>query len=253
MSILKVIANATFKKLFLRESMKVIQGDGFSAEIIRSSKRKTSAIKIQKGLVYVMVPKGLSQVAIESLVINKTRWIIEKLTHQQGILALPVKTFSTGERHAYLGCEYVLSIVTGLTPAIKLEHDQLIVTVRDQSLDCTAIIKALLINWYKKQAVIVLTLKSQHYAAIMGVHPTSITIKTYKARWGSCSLSGALQFNWKLMMAPERVVDYVVVHELCHLLHHNHSPAFWAAVARYCPDCRNHSAWLKNHGARLEV
>ncbi len=253
MPVLKVIAYAIFNKLFLRESMKVIQGDGFTAEIIRSSKRKTSAIKIQKGQVYVRVPKWLSQVAIEFLVINKTRWITEKLTHQQSLLALPAKAFSSGERYGYLGCEYVLTVVIGMTTTIKLDQDHLIVTVRDQCLDNKAIIKALLINWYKQEALVALKLKMQHYAAIIGVQPTSITIKTYKARWGSCSLSGAIQFNWKLMMAPECVVDYVVVHELCHLLHHNHSPAFWAAVSQYCPDYRNHSAWLKRHGASLDI
>jgi predicted metal-dependent hydrolase len=253
MPTLKAFTYATFNKIFLREPMKVIQGDGFTAEIIRSSKRKTSAIKIQKGQVYIMVPKGLSRVAIETLVINKSRWITEKLTHQQTILALPARTFSSGERYAYLGAEYVLTIITGVTPMIKLDQDRLIVSVRDQSTDSTAIIKVLLINWYKQQAVIALKLKTQRYAAVIGVQPTSMTIKTYKARWGSCSLSGAIQFNWKLMMAPDCIVDYVVVHELCHLLHHNHSPAFWAAVAHYCPDYRVHSAWLKRHGARLEI
>ena len=233
--------------------MTVIKGQGFTAEIIRSSKRKTSAIKIQKGQVYIMVPKGLSRAAIESLVIHKTRWITEKLTHQQSLLALPAKAFISGERYAYLGEEYVLSIIIGLTPMIKLDQDQLIVSVRDQSVASSAIIKALLINWYKQQAVVALKLKMQHYASIIGVQPASITIKTYKARWGSCSLSGALQFNWKLMMAPQSVVDYVVIHELCHLLHHNHSPAFWAAVSQYCPDYRTHSVWLKKHGARLEI
>ena len=253
MPINKVFFYSTFTQLFLMESMKVIQGDGFTAEIIRSSKRKTSAIKIQKGLVYIMVPKSLSQDAIKSLVFNKTRWINEKLSHQQGILALPAKVFKSGERYAYLGSEVTLSINSGLSPNIKLLDDQLIVTVRDPSLDCSDSIKALLMNWYKQQAVAVLKIKTQRYAMIMGVQPTSITIKTYKARWGSCSLSGAIQFNWKLMMAPDSVIDYVVVHELCHLLHHNHSPAFWAAVARYYPNYRNQSAWLKQHGASLEI
>ena len=253
MSILKAFTDTIFNKLFLRESMSVIQGEGFTAEIIRSSKRKTSAIKIQKGLVYVMVPKALSHAVIESLVFNKTRWITEKLSYQQSLLALPAKTFSSGERYGYLGCEYVLTIIVGSYAAIKLNQDQLIVSVRDNSGDSTAIIKALLVNWYKQQAVVALKLKTQRHAALIGVHPTSITIKTYKARWGSCSVSGAIQFNWKLMMAAESVVDYVVVHELCHLLHHNHSPAFWAAVAKYCPDYRNQSAWLKKHGASLEL
>jgi len=253
MSILKVFTDSTLDKLFLREPIKVIQGDGFTVEIIRSSKRKTSAIKIQKGLVYVMVPNGLSLVEIKSLVNNKSRWIIEKLTYQQKLLAFPVKAFKAGELYSYLGAEYALTIIVGSTPMIKIDRGQLIVSVRHQSIETTAIIKALLINWYKQQAAISLKLKTQRLAEIVNVQPTSVTIKTYKARWGSCSLSGAIQFNWKLVMAPNSVVDYVVVHELCHLLHHNHSPAFWATVEKFCPDYRKHSAWLKTHGAWLEI
>lgn len=78
-----------------------------------------------------------------------------------------------------------------------------------------------------------------------------ITIRDQKTRWGSCSAKGTLSFNWRLMLAPPAVLDYVVVHELCHLTHMDHSPAFWALVESVCPDYRIHRKWLKDHGLEL--
>lgn len=78
-----------------------------------------------------------------------------------------------------------------------------------------------------------------------------ITIRDQKTRWGSCSAKGTLSFNWRLMLAPPRVLDYVVVHELCHLTHMNHSPAFWQAVEQVCPDYHALRKWLKEHGQEL--
>ena len=78
-----------------------------------------------------------------------------------------------------------------------------------------------------------------------------ITIRDQKTRWGSCSARGTLSFNWRLMLAPPAILDYVVVHELCHLTHMDHSPAFWQAVEAVCPDYRDSRKWLKEHGQEL--
>jgi len=233
--------------------MNVIQGTGFVAEIIRSPKRKTAAIKIQKGKVYVMVPAGLTMTTIESLVAKKSRWIREKLAIQQQIIAIEPKAFVSGESFSYLGKHHPLKVETGLYPVIKLHQDELVVSVRNKAADNAPAIKQLLIKWYKQQAESELTAKTERYARIIGVKPASITVKSFKARWGSCSITGGIHYNWKIIIAPDRIVDYVVIHELCHILHHNHSPAFWAAVARHCPDYRDCGAWLKMNGARLEI
>ena len=233
--------------------MNIIQGAGFVAELIRSSKRKTAAVKIQKGRVYVMVPDGVPLAAIESLVANKSRWIKEKLAIQQQIMAIKPKAFVAGESFSCLDKSHPLKIVAGRYPVIKLHQDELVVSVRDEAADNAPVIKHLLIKWYKQQAESELKIKTECYAAIIGVKPTSVTIKAFKARWGSCSITGGIQYNWKIMIAPDRIVNYVVIHELCHILHHNHSPAFWKAVERYCRDYRDCGAWLKMNGARLEL
>ncbi|MDD1613944.1 MAG: M48 family metallopeptidase [Methylococcaceae bacterium] len=233
--------------------MNVIHGDGFVADIIRSSKRKTSAIKIQKGRVFVMVPERLSMAVIEFLVTEKTRWIKQKLAIQNEIIAIKPKEFVSGEAFSYLGRNHPLKIESGLYPAIKLHQDELVVSVRDKSADNAKAIKQLLIKWFKQQAESSLRDKTESYSRIIGVNPSSVTIKSFKSRWGSCSVTGGIQYNWKIIIAPDRVVNYVVIHELCHILHHNHSPAFWKAVERYCHDYRDCGAWLKINGARLEI
>jgi predicted metal-dependent hydrolase len=233
--------------------MNFIQGNGFVADIIRSPRRKTAAIKIQKGKVFLMVPACLPMAAIESLVTKKNRWIKEKLAIQNEIIAIKPKEFISGETFSYLGRNHPLKIESGLYPVIKLHQDELVVSVRDKTADNTQAIKQLLIKWYKQQAESELREKTLRFSRIIGVNPSAVTIKSFKSRWGSCSITAGIQYNWKIIIAPGRIIDYVVIHELCHILHHNHSPAFWKAVERYCHDYRDCSAWLKINGGRLEI
>ena len=102
-----------------------------------------------------------------------------------------------------------------------------------------------------KQAAEELSEKVRHFANVMGVSVSRITIRSQKSRWGSCSAKGNLNFNCLLMLCPEEVRDYVVIHELCHRKHLNHSADFWAEVELYCPDYRIQRKWLKDNGAAL--
>lgn len=102
-----------------------------------------------------------------------------------------------------------------------------------------------------QEAASVLPGRVRIFAGQMGVSVGRITICSQKTRWGSCSPKGNLNFNCLLMLAPEEVRDYVVIHELCHRKEMNHSAAFWAEVERYCPDYRVHRKWLKDNGASL--
>ncbi len=91
----------------------------------------------------------------------------------------------------------------------------------------------------------------RHFAPIVGVTYGRVTIRSQRSRWGSCSGKGILNFNCLLMLTPSHVIDYVVVHELCHRLEMNHSPAFWAQVERVLPDYRKSREWLKEHEKEL--
>ena len=104
-----------------------------------------------------------------------------------------------------------------------------------------------------EQAAISLPERVRQFADRIGVSYGRITIRCQKTRWGSCSAQGNLNFNCLLMLTPEEIRDYVVIHELCHRKHLNHSPEFWAEVQRYCPDYRVCKKWLKENGASLIV
>ena len=93
--------------------------------------------------------------------------------------------------------------------------------------------------------------RAAYFLPFTGGSYSRITIRDQKTRWGSCSERGTLSFNWRLMLAPPAVLDYVVVHELCHLTHMDHSKAFWTLVESVCPDYRAHRKWLKEHGQEL--
>ncbi|MCM1253486.1 MAG: M48 family metallopeptidase [Clostridium sp.] len=104
---------------------------------------------------------------------------------------------------------------------------------------------------YKEAARDYIPKRVAYYQALTGGTYNRITIRNQKTRWGSCSGKGTLSFNWRLMLAPPAILDYVVVHELCHLTHMDHSPAFWQAVKSVYPDYKNARKWLKDHGNEL--
>ena len=111
--------------------------------------------------------------------------------------------------------------------------------------------RAAAIRWLREYARAEFEKKVRFYADKMQVSVNRIAVKEQKTRWGSCSAKGTLSFNWRLMLAPPAILDYVVVHELCHLTHMNHSAAFWQAVEAVYPDYRSARRWLKEHGQEL--
>ena len=119
--------------------------------------------------------------------------------------------------------------------------------------DLSAVQRDALEKRYKEAARSYIPKRAAYYHAMTGGVYNRISIRDQKTRWGSCSSKGTLSFNWRLMLAPPAVLDYVVVHELCHLTHMDHSPAFWQAVEALCPDYRQLRLWLKEHGDELTL
>ncbi len=106
-------------------------------------------------------------------------------------------------------------------------------------------------KWYRKEALAVIRQKAEEYARVLSVHFENIRIKDQKSRWGSCSSRENLNFNWRILMAPEPVCDYVIIHELCHLVFMDHSANFWNLVESICPQYRQYKKWLKENGKQL--
>lgn len=108
-----------------------------------------------------------------------------------------------------------------------------------------------LYDWLKAQALEDLQRQSMFHANQLGVSVGQVHLRSQSSRWGSCSSTGAINYNWRLILAPPHVLDYVAAHEVAHLLEMNHSPAFWATVTRTLPDMDRGKAWLKAHGREL--
>ena len=235
-----------------KKSSEVITVNDIATQIIRSPRRKTISIEVKHGDVYIVVPSTLSTARIKEILKKKTKWINKKVAEYQQRPPLQSKEYVSGEKYNYLGEAYPLKIEINSVPFVELLNGQLLVTLPEKY-NFAENIKGLLSTWYHNQALRVFEEKVLHYEKLVGVRSSDIEIKKYKARWGSCTIHRKVQFNWKLMMAPHYVVDYVVVHELCHIHEHNHSRAFWAHVERVCPEYRECKTWLKDNGHLLEV
>jgi predicted metal-dependent hydrolase len=108
-------------------------------------------------------------------------------------------------------------------------------------------------RWYRRAARAEIAPRAHEAAAAVGARVSAVAIRAQRTRWGSCSPSGALSFNWRLLLAPEPVLDYVVIHEACHLKVADHSRGFWSLVERHCPDWREHTRWLRRNGSALTL
>jgi predicted metal-dependent hydrolase len=182
----------------LQPSNNTIQGKGYIAEIIRTSKRKTASIKVNEGNVSIIVPESLSTDKIELLLTKKHRWIKEKLSLNEEAVSVKIKEFVPGESFPYLGRNYRLKVIEGAYPDIKLYQGQFVVSVRGKATNNTGAIKQLIIRWYKQHAETKLIEKTDRYAKMMGVTPSTVEVKVFKSRWGSCSDKGDVLYNWKM-------------------------------------------------------
>lgn len=233
-------------------NLETIKGNGFLAEVVRTKRKKTVSVKVKEGKVSVVVPRSLSNIRIEELVTKKTRWIREKLQlHRESIPVKP-KEYVSGECFSYLGRNYRLKVENGKPKSVRLKNGRLIVTLPGGAKSPDKV-KDALVQWYRIHADQKLQEKVDRYAKILGVQPASVGIKTFKSRWGSCSNTGHVLFNWKIIIAPNRIVDYVVAHELCHLIEHNHSPRYWKCVEGVFPDHRECKDWLRIQGRQLDI
>ena len=233
-------------------SPEVIHGRGFDAEVIRTDRRKTATVKVERGRVAVVVPKATSTSRIESLIAEKTPWIKQKLLlHRQQIEVKP-KEYVSGECFTYLGRNYRLKVIAGSRREVKLLNGRLVVSLPTGTRSPEAI-RAALEQWYIEHAKQKLQEKVDRYAKRLELKPAKLNVRSFKSRWGSCSVKGDLTLNWRVIIAPQRIVDYVVVHELCHLRHHDHSPQFWSSVEHVLPDYRECREWLKAHAQELVI
>ncbi len=217
------------------------------------SKRKTIALAVMAdATLIVRAPMRTPLSYIHDLVAKKSPWIKKRKALANKLNnAYEPKEFVDGESFLYLGDTYKLQLSE--QKEIKLT-DRLIFPRADflsrTDLSCA---KETMIAWYRVQALKVISERVAHYSRMTGWEYKSVKISNAKKRWGSCSQSGTLNFSWRLIMAPPEIVDYLVVHELAHLKHHNHSAKFWSTVKVILPDYKERDRWLKENGRSLNL
>ena len=234
--------------------VQVIDGFEFPVEVIRTDRRRSASIYLDGEGIKVRVPKGLSDRHVRNLIAKKSPWIKRKLKEAELTAPPKPKEFVSGETFAYLGRNYRLKILSGDPPSVKLRGGYLEANILGSSkTQEEEEVRSLLVDWYRRHAQERLEEKTHRYAKVLQVEPCSVSVKDYKSRWGSCSVKGDVCYNWRIVIAPHRIVDYVVVHELCHLLEHNHSAIYWRHVERIFPDFQRCREWLKRNSERLQI
>lgn len=217
-------------------------------KIIRSNRKTIALVVTPEATLVVRAPMKTSLSYIESLVQKKRLWIESKQEFcQRNSQKYFPKEFVNGEGFWYLGREYKLEIVENQEIPILLENTLKIAR------ECLPLAKKCLVQWYKQMAFYKISQRAKRYAKETGLSYKSIRITDAQKRWGSCGRKGTLNFSWRLIMSPMKILDYVVVHELAHLEEPNHSPKFWNKVKVLLPDYQERQEWLKENGNRLRV
>lgn len=244
------------KQLLRKRQNHSIRLKGYDALVNYSARRRTLTIRVAEGQVSVRAPEYVRLHEIEQFLQAKQAWIAQKLAQQHEQLQARQRRWESGAALPLLGKTLRLQIHDASPRYTHLDGDILSVGLRlapAQSQPLAERVQKQVQQWYKQQALAHFGERVAYWEGVTGITSSGYNVRTYKSRWGTCSHRHELTFNWKLMMAPLDVVDYVVVHELCHIVHFDHSPAFWRLVGRFVPNYKAHKAWLRNNGLSLEL
>jgi predicted metal-dependent hydrolase len=243
---------STLSRVFLKSAPAPLP---FSYEIKRSLRRRSMSIEVSCAQVVVRAPQFVAVTELDAFIRSKAAWVQQKLAEQaQQLQQLPVRRYEDGGSLPFLGDEVRLVVRRHTRSQVIRQGQSLLVLLGSRSrLDEAEQVRRLVAGWYQQQAMTLLVEKTRAAAGRLGMRYGEISLRATRSKWGHCTTKGDIQYNWQILLAPEPIVDYLVAHEVSHLVHHNHSPAFWAVVASLCPDYRQRRAWLKANGMFLTL
>lgn len=220
----------------------------------RRSKRRTIGFLVNENGLRVTAPKWAALKSVEEAIREKEHWITSKLhyfLHQNEKRHKAPLQLQGGTVLPYLGKDIVLRLQGGLTDDIAMDeiNGELIVT--SSNMTAQSIIEENLRAWFQKKAQQIFAERLPIYAATLGVSYRSFSLSSARQRWGSCSVSGNIRLNWRLIYFPPSLIDYVIVHELAHLREMNHSSRFWEIVSRVYPDYRTARKQLNQENSHI--
>ena len=206
------------------------------------------------GSLKVTAPVRTPMKLVEEFVLAHVTWIEGQREKARKLLEKnPPKVLEEGETIRFFGIERVLTFepAVGVRPKAEVRDGFFVISMSESDRTPDAI-RDVIAKYFDQQARLHLPERVEHFSKQMGVKPSGLSFRGQKTRWGSCSSLGHISFNWKVVFAPENVIDYLVVHELAHLVHANHSAAFWDLVKTHDPECRVHRRWLRDHQQETE-
>jgi predicted metal-dependent hydrolase len=209
--------------------------------------------------VSVVVPVDIDQERIDAVLKRRAPWILRKLADFREIKPLCTRhEFISGEKFPYLGRQYRLKVIaedTSADASLTFQNGRFIAVIPKSSSPTWREdhLRQAFSNWYLSQGLSKVKQRMKLFAPRLGLEPYKVVVKEQQSRWGSCTKKGAININWKILMAPMRIVDYVIVHELGHMIHADHSVEFWSVVSSVMPDYDERKEWLRIHGATLQL
>jgi hypothetical protein len=216
-------------------------------EIIYSDRKTLNITLDREGKIIVRAPQRITKGTIEKILQKKSIWLFDKLKSNQKISSnSSPKEFVPGESLLFLGYNYKLLISNDEFIGIIFNNDFSI------SYKSRAKAKELFKKWYIEKAKEIFSPKVELFSKELGVNPIRLVIKSMSSSWGSCSPNKTITLNWKLIKAPIYVINYIIVHELTHLIELNHSSEFWNIISVQVPNYNRAKSWLKIHGDLLE-
>ncbi len=218
---------------------------------VKKSRRKTLSIYIEPtGEITILAPENKSDAEINAVISSKKLQIYRKLAELAELKATQrVRELVSGESYIYLGRNYRLKFVESQDVALKLSNGYFSLRTLEKEKS-----KQIFKDFYRKKGLKKIAERIGLYQNQMGVSFSSIQVIELQNRWASCSKkTGSLCFNWKCMMLPIYILDYVVVHELAHIKHPDHSPEFWGEVDKIMPNYHERKIWLRYNGASMDL
>lgn len=223
-------------------------------ELVRSSRRTADIVIEPDGRVIVRAPEDTSPEKIEDIIESKRLWIYKNLAEWRDLNATRViREFRNGEGFLYLGRSYRLLLVANQEEPLLLKAGRF--RLRRDLVDRGEIpaAKAAFRDYFVARGMARISERVAYFAPKVGIVAGKIGVRELGSRWASCSPTGNLAFHWKCMMAPPKIIDYIVVHELCHMHHLDHSDAFWNEVDKVMPDFYERKEWLRKNGASMDL
>lgn len=234
--------------------MKLKKKDDISYQVVRSRRATADIIIERDGQVLVRAPESVPEERIEDLVEAKRYWIYKNLAEWRDLNATRVlREYRNGEGFLYLGRSYRLLLVADQAEPLLLKNGRF--CLRRDLVDEGAMqaAKEAFRDYYIARGFERISQRVSYFAPKVGVAPREVDVRELGHRWASCSPNGNLAFHWKCMMAPQTIIDYIVVHELCHFHQPDHTDAFWNEVDKVLPSYGERKEWLRNNGAGLDV